>query len=163
MANHELKTRPVYFEEVRTGVKTFEFRRDDRGFEVGDVLVLREWITVGDVLMGREWTEPGYTGRVVQRKVTSILRTYDGLGVPPGFVVMSIGPMLESELATEMAAKLGAGTPFPEVFEELERIERAAVNGESIRKTIIDSFDFGIRWARDTIFGLKETTVATEV
>lgn len=40
---HELKVKPVYFEAVKEGIKTFELRRDDRNFKVGDILLLREW------------------------------------------------------------------------------------------------------------------------
>lgn len=40
---HELKTWPEFFGAIETGAKTFEVRFDDRGMEVGDTLVLREW------------------------------------------------------------------------------------------------------------------------
>lgn len=43
MAKHELKTWPQYFERLLSGEKTFEVRKDDRGFQAGDLLVLREW------------------------------------------------------------------------------------------------------------------------
>ena len=40
---HYLKTDPELFEEVRTGRKTFEIRReDDRKFNSGDELILQE-------------------------------------------------------------------------------------------------------------------------
>lgn len=32
-----LKCWPEYFRDVKSGKKTFEFRRDDRAFEVGDL------------------------------------------------------------------------------------------------------------------------------
>lgn len=41
--NHELKTWPEFFDAVASGAKTFEVRRDDRGFQVGDRLVLLRW------------------------------------------------------------------------------------------------------------------------
>ncbi len=39
---HELKCDTKYFDAVKNGIKTFEARVDDRNFQVGDTLVLRE-------------------------------------------------------------------------------------------------------------------------
>lgn len=40
---HTLKTWGPYLEAIGLGHKTFEIRKDDRGFRVGDILHLREW------------------------------------------------------------------------------------------------------------------------
>lgn len=40
---HELKILPEYFQAVRSGNKTFEIRKNDRGYAVGDKLILREY------------------------------------------------------------------------------------------------------------------------
>jgi hypothetical protein len=40
---HELKTWPPFFQAIVDGEKSFELRKDDRGFEVGDILVLKEF------------------------------------------------------------------------------------------------------------------------
>ena len=40
---HELKILPQYFKEVISGSKTFEIRKNDRNFCIGDRLVLKEW------------------------------------------------------------------------------------------------------------------------
>lgn len=41
--NHELKIWPQYYCRVADGSKTFELRENDRGFQPGDTVVLREW------------------------------------------------------------------------------------------------------------------------
>ncbi len=59
---HELKAWPAYFEAVKSGVKTFEVRKNDRGYQVGDDLVLNEWSP----------DKGGYTGRKIHRMITYI-------------------------------------------------------------------------------------------
>lgn len=39
---HQLKCEAKYFEDVCSGNKTFEVRKNDRGFHVGDYLALNE-------------------------------------------------------------------------------------------------------------------------
>lgn len=41
--HHELKTLPSFFDAVIGGRKTFEIRKDDRGFQAGDTVTLREY------------------------------------------------------------------------------------------------------------------------
>lgn len=43
MRIHELKCWPEPFEALRDGRKRFELRRNDRGFDLGDRLLLEEW------------------------------------------------------------------------------------------------------------------------
>lgn len=58
---HELKTTPEYFDAVSKETKTFEVRKEDRHFHIGDFLALNEFKN-GD-----------YTGRCILVKVTYIL------------------------------------------------------------------------------------------
>lgn len=40
---HELKIWPQYYARVADGSKTFEVRDNDRGFQCGDSVLMREW------------------------------------------------------------------------------------------------------------------------
>jgi len=89
MTIHELKCWPEGFQAVVDGRKPFEVRKDDRGFEVGDTLHLREY----DPDVGT------YTGRETDVRVTYI---YRGVGdVPIRFhtwmVIMGVAPIWPAE------------------------------------------------------------------
>lgn len=40
---HQLKILPEYYQAVVSEDKTFEIRKNDRDFKVGDLLMLEEW------------------------------------------------------------------------------------------------------------------------
>jgi hypothetical protein len=79
---HSLKTLPEYTDAVGSGAKTFEVRRDDRDFQVGDWLQLREW----DAEIA-EWGP-----RWIACKISYVLRgpASELFGVRPGFCVLGI-------------------------------------------------------------------------
>lgn len=72
---HELKTVQPYFERAWEGEKPFEFRENDRDFQRGDTIVLKEY----DPKTGF------YSGRIVRGEITYVLREFDGL--EPGYCV----------------------------------------------------------------------------
>lgn len=85
MRTHQLKTWPEPFQAVVDGRKKHEVRVDDRGFSVGDILILCEW----DPSPCRSGLPHGYTGKDCRAKVTYI--TPGGrFGLPGDLVVMSI-------------------------------------------------------------------------
>lgn len=91
-ATHELKVWSMYADALESGVKTFEFRKDDRTprFDVGDTLVLREWTPPYRAETEHEWSKQfggDFTGREWLRRVTYIAR---GGVIPEGFCVMSV-------------------------------------------------------------------------
>lgn len=83
--NHELKIAPQYFQAVIEGRKTFEIRKDDRGFQAGDTVRMHElfhrpfgggFADMSDEFTGRECTAKiGYVTAYEQQ---------------PGFVVFSL-------------------------------------------------------------------------
>jgi len=84
---HELKTWPEYYHEVEKGNKTFEIRMNDRNYQVGDTLILREYNPF--------WQS--YTGKCMAVIVTYILSMHPY--VPARYVCMSIKPTAEQEAA----------------------------------------------------------------
>ena len=80
---HELKIWPQYFERVADGSKTFELRRNDRGFQPGDTVVLKEYDP--DHLYVNEPCGP-YTGRKLTFRVGYVLP------VNADYVVFSLLP-----------------------------------------------------------------------
>jgi hypothetical protein len=51
---HKLKSWPESFNAIRSGAKAHELRRNDRGFQVGDALILREYDPKTRTYSGRE-------------------------------------------------------------------------------------------------------------
>ena len=49
MGTHELKIKPEYFLPVFNRRKNFELRKNDRGFQVGDEIVFKEFDTTSDI------------------------------------------------------------------------------------------------------------------
>ena len=72
---HELKIYPQYFEDVISGKKKFEIRKNDRKYRVGDILILKEWDNIK------------YSGREAE-----VIYLIDDkfVGIQPGYVVMGI-------------------------------------------------------------------------
>ena len=52
--SHLLKTWPVYFDALWYGQKTFEIRKNDRDYQVGDRLVLQEYDPERGAYLDRE-------------------------------------------------------------------------------------------------------------
>lgn len=77
---HELKTLPTYFNDVIEGKKTFEVRKNDRPFEVGDLLALNEYDAKIEC----------YTGRSCCVYIDYILN--DAEYCKSGYVVLGIKP-----------------------------------------------------------------------
>lgn len=83
MTNHKLKCWTPYYQAIVSGDKKFDVRRDDRGFQKGDLVTLQQY-------------EPG-TGYVccpddnmpysIEKRIAYIL-TGGQFGIEPGYVVL---------------------------------------------------------------------------
>jgi Domain of unknown function (DUF3850) len=80
MTEHRVKSWPEFFEDVRNGSKTFELRKNDRDYQVGDMLTLQEW----------EPKQQSYTGRECSRRIIYVL-TGAGVGCIEPLKGLSIG------------------------------------------------------------------------
>ena len=74
---HILKTVQPFFSEVKKGTKTFEHRRNDRDFQVGDEVVLQEYDMLHNSLSGDE----------IKVKITYVLK--DRAGLDEDFCIFS--------------------------------------------------------------------------
>jgi len=79
---HELKIWGAYFNAIASGEKTFELRKNDRGFLVGHELLLREYCPKSQT----------YTGRILRRKISYLLSGADAekFGLKPGYCIMGL-------------------------------------------------------------------------
>lgn len=57
MAMHDVKIWPEFFDDVQTGRKSFELRKNDRGYKVGDLILFREWEPNTATFSGRHCTK----------------------------------------------------------------------------------------------------------
>ncbi|MBX0291433.1 DUF3850 domain-containing protein [Hymenobacter sp. HSC-4F20] len=76
---HELKVWPACFAAVLTGSKTFDVRFNDRNFQIGDALLLREY----------EPESEQYSGRTTARWVSYLLQG-GSFGIETGWCVLGL-------------------------------------------------------------------------
>ena len=86
MKVHELKCVPESFQAIYWGDKTADFRRNDRDYQVGDILILRAWDTET-----RDYVSPEVE-RLAQYHglVARVSHMETGFGIPEGYVMLSI-------------------------------------------------------------------------
>jgi hypothetical protein len=89
---HTLKTLPDYWDAIERGEKTFEVRKNDRGFKKGDELLLLRLVKLGSGPRAGAWVEEkSVDGCYVKlhRKITYVL-TGGQFGIEPGYVVLGL-------------------------------------------------------------------------
>lgn len=88
---HDVKLGATFFDDVKTGRKTFELRKNDRGYKEGDTIVLHEY---------KDGTT---TGRTITKKIVYMLEDFTGL--EDGYCILGLGEVEE----TLQEAATGAG------------------------------------------------------
>ncbi|SNB21214.1 hypothetical protein FI166_550132 [Flavobacterium psychrophilum] len=68
---HYLKTVNPYFLAVWDNLKLFEYRKNDRNFEVNDIVYLQEFDPISQL----------FSGAVITVKITYILKCFDNLNL----------------------------------------------------------------------------------
>lgn len=79
---HDVKLGTTFFDDVRTGRKTFELRKNDRGYKEGDTIVLHEY---------KDGTT---TGRTITKKIVYMLEDFTGL--EDGYCILGLGEAAET-------------------------------------------------------------------
>ena len=79
MTEHTLKTWPEFFDAVKDGRKTFEVRKNDRGYQTGDRLILEKY-------------DPKNPTKYIHANALLVKVTYvlNGFGLENGYVAMGL-------------------------------------------------------------------------
>jgi phosphoribosyl-ATP pyrophosphohydrolase len=88
MKTHELKILPQYFNDIQDGSKTFEIRKNDRGFEVGDKIILKEFERGADNFIDVR-IKTGYTGNETTKEISYILKG-GKYGLEEGYCILGL-------------------------------------------------------------------------
>lgn len=78
MTVHDLKIKPEYYRDVVNGDKTFEIRKNDRDYKVGDLLVMNEF------------RNGEYTGSNVHCIVSYLVQGSEEFGLDKDWCVLGI-------------------------------------------------------------------------
>ena len=76
---HNLKIETRYWNRVKEGVKPWEIRLNDRDYQTGDIIVLREW----------NEAEKKYTEEYSQYEIKYLLHG-SGYGLEEGYCIMTL-------------------------------------------------------------------------
>ena len=91
---HDLKCWERFYKHIEDGSKPFEIRLNDRDYQVGDVLHLREFNDLDGV----------FTGRSIEVRVVYILR--DFVGLKEGYIAMTIHLMYDGRTLEERVVEM---------------------------------------------------------
>lgn len=141
---HELKTWPEYYQAIKRGEKTFEIRKHDRTFEVGNKLLLREYKLTG-INKVTQQIEGEYTGDEMEVTITYILKHYpmhNNFGLEEGHCIMGFSILTteidrlnkENERARELLRDAKPHTEDPAMDLLLSELIQSFLNESKAQK-----------------------------
>lgn len=85
MTTHKVKSWAHFFDAIEAGDKTHDLRKDDRGYQVGDTLILQRYDNINGI----------YTGEELPVEVTYITSkavpcAFSSAVLPPDYAILSI-------------------------------------------------------------------------
>ncbi len=102
---HELKIDSDQFELLKQGLKKHEVRKEDRGFQEGDLIVLRETVFSAQERCQKNIRKIVYTGRALIFKI-SFINSGGDFGIMPGFVVLGLEQIKTQKLIDPVKEKI---------------------------------------------------------
>lgn len=73
---HDIKISSIFFADSRDGIKPFELRKNDRNYNTGDILKMREY------------RDGEMTGNVIRKEITYVLEDFEGL--KQGYCILGV-------------------------------------------------------------------------
>ena len=90
MKLHELKIKHEYLVEVATGVKTFVLRKNDRNYQVGDLI---HFVDIKDTKQNDKCDCDIYIDKNTLYKITYILKDVPQYGLDKDYCILAIKKM----------------------------------------------------------------------
>lgn len=91
---HRLKVWPTYWSLIDDNVKTFEIRKNDRNFKVGDYLVLDEW----NPNQAPGYLAGHYTPKEALVRIITYILVGGQFGLEEGYVVLQMEALRPGDL-----------------------------------------------------------------
>ncbi|WP_460293781.1 DUF3850 domain-containing protein [Clostridium tertium] len=98
MKMHELKILPQYFNDVKSEKKSFELRKNDRDFEIEDILILKEFNPHEKYETMKDDVYSNFSGKKALRQIIYILTDIEGLN--KDYAILGVEP-IDSDIELE--------------------------------------------------------------
>ena len=148
---HVLKIQPKYFKEVLNHRKNFEIRKDDRNYQVGDLIELREY------------ENGAYTGRKISNLLIEyILRDCPEYGLQEGYCILGFRTLMVDD---DILAKALKGELLLNALSKVSDSESNECNtcdpcDDAVsRKAVLDIVKFEDEW----LFAAKGNNANTDI
>ena len=105
---HEIKIAVMYYDDVASGRKRFELRKNDRGYKVGDALKMLEF------------KDGKFTGRTIDAEIVYMLEEYTGL--QEDYCILGIELVTETDTKSgeQLAGQQSIESDYKEIMPESE-------------------------------------------